>query len=375
MLTINNVLMHSCPISAAPTLPINALSPVDAMQGTPAATPDAAPAPPPLLGATPPMKILVAEDEPVSRRVLQAALARLGHTCRVTCDGGEAWEAFGSFRPDVIISDRLMPVMDGQTLCRKVRAADADRKRYTYFVLLTGMTDRADILGGMRAGADDYLAKPLDVTQLEARLIAAERMTRLHRDMLGLNETLWALARRDMLTGLFNRLQLKEDLDVLREHIARTRKSWTIALCDVDYFKAYNDHYGHLCGDETLRRVAEALQGDDAIFATAAPAEAPAGLLGPLTAYRYGGEEFCLLVEGDGASAAALLEAARARVAALVIPHTESPVAPFVTVSIGLSPFGVAAVTADDANALLADADAALYIAKRAGRNRIAASR
>jgi len=360
--------MPSCPPTITVPPCLNALpAPAEVTVVTPATETIPEPSPPACA-----MKILVAEDEPVSRRVLQAALARLGHTCVVARDGIEAWEAYQTFRPDVIVSDRMMPGMDGQTLCRKVREADANRKRYTYFILLTGMTDRADILGGMRAGADDYLGKPLDPTQLEARLIAAERVTALHRDMLGLNETLWALARRDMLTGLFNRLQLKEDLDVLREHIARTGELWTIALCDVDHFKAYNDYYGHLRGDETLRHVAEALQGDgEGAFAPpAADVFAPsADLLGPLTAYRYGGEEFCLLIDGDVSNAASLTEAARARIAGLAIPHAKSPTAPFVTVSIGLSPFGVTAT--EGANSLLADADDALYAAKRAGRNRI----
>ena len=125
------------------------------------------------------MRVLIAEDSPLERNMLQDAVAILGHECLVAADGAEAWELYRQHGADVVISDWMMPGVDGLELCRRVRADE--REAYTYFVFLTRLEDRPHALQGMQAGADDYLVKPLDIDDLQLRLIAAERVTALHR--------------------------------------------------------------------------------------------------------------------------------------------------------------------------------------------------
>jgi CheY-like chemotaxis protein len=126
------------------------------------------------------MKILIAEDDAVSRRILRSAVERLGHECLAADDGLEAWETYQNTADiEVVISDWMMPNMDGLELCRRVRALE--RERYPFFIILTALTDNARLVEGLRAGADEYLTKPLDREQLQARLAVASRITALHR--------------------------------------------------------------------------------------------------------------------------------------------------------------------------------------------------
>ena len=127
------------------------------------------------------MKILVADDDPGSRVIARTTLRSLGHDCDTVRDGAEAWEAFQATAPDVIISDWMMPGLTGLRLCRRVRAHR--QPGYTYLILVTVRGAREQIREGMSAGADDYLVKPLDPDELEARLIAAARVTALHREL------------------------------------------------------------------------------------------------------------------------------------------------------------------------------------------------
>ncbi len=127
------------------------------------------------------MKILIAEDDAVSRLILQKAVERLGHACLVAVDGAEAWALYQRTPVDVVISDWMMPGLDGRALCQQVRAHAADG--YTYFIFLTTLNDKEHVLSGMQAGADDYLTKPLDRDELQVKLIAAARVTALHRQL------------------------------------------------------------------------------------------------------------------------------------------------------------------------------------------------
>jgi diguanylate cyclase (GGDEF)-like protein len=302
------------------------------------------------------MRVLIAEDDAVSRLVLQRAVLACGHDCLVAEDGLAAWALYereaGAI--DVVISDWMMPGLDGPELCRRVRAHP--REGYTYFVLLTSRGAREHMVAGLQAGADDYLTKPLDRDELHARLIAAERVTSLYRQLERLNRELAVQARTDPLTQLGNRLQFWEDLDALQGRTRRYGHRYALALCDVDRFKRYNDTYGHLAGDEVLRQVAAVLNrerrsGD--------------------TAYRYGGEEFLLLLpEQAPEQAVAAVERLRQAVERLAIPHAGSPPFEVVTISAGIT----ALLPGDEkgADALLREADAALYRAKAAGRNRVA---
>ncbi len=202
----------------------------------------------------------MAEDEAVPRTILKAALEKLGHECLAAEDGRRVWEFFEKTQGiDVVISDRLMPGIDGLELCRRVRTAGGEG--CAYFVFLTSLGEKEHLLEGMEAGADDYLSKPLDLDELRARLISAARVTGLRRRLGEQKRQLFEQARKDPLTGLGNRLALHEDLEALAARERRYGRSYCAALYDVDHFKALNDCHGHLAGDEVLRAVAGASAG------------------------------------------------------------------------------------------------------------------
>lgn len=307
------------------------------------------------------MRILIAEDDGASRLILEAALARLGHEVAAAAEGARAWEMFRQRPFEVVISDRSMPGLDGVELCRRVRADDS--RPYAYFMFLTAATDKGRIVEGMEAGADDYLLKPFDPDQLAARLIAAERVTSLYRalderqrELEILNRRLHDQARIDPLTGLATRLRLREDLDLIESGADAGHATYCATMCDVDFFKSYNDRYGHLAGDEVLATVAAAIRR---------------GLRHGASAYRIGGEEFLLIEPGatveQGRQSA---ERHRTAVEAQGIPHEESPFGA-VTISSGVVAFRAGAGI--PVNAWLKAADEALYRAKTSGRNRVVA--
>ncbi|MDB5602235.1 MAG: hypothetical protein JWN71_4279 [Xanthobacteraceae bacterium] len=306
------------------------------------------------------MRILIAEDHLATSLILEAAVRSLGHECHLASDGEQAWQLFQNVDVDAIISDRMMPGMDGLELCRRVRANDG---AYTYFIFLTGADQKTEVMSGMEAGADDYLVKPLDADELKMRLFVASRVTSLHRRLfqqsaeLGeLNRQLFEQSRVDPLTKLGNRLRLREDLEVIRARAERSGHAYCAVMCDIDCFKAYNDNNGHLAGDEVLRAVAQTMMST---------------CRGTDRAYRYGGEEFLLLLSEhslDGGLTGA--ERLRRAIEELAIPHESSP-AKRVTISAGVASLSNPKFTTVEA--WLNQADAALYRAKQSGRNRVVA--
>jgi two-component system cell cycle response regulator len=305
------------------------------------------------------MNVLVADDDATSRLITQVALRSLGHDCHTVSDGKQAWEAFRVRQPDVVISDWMMPGLTGLELCRDIRCDIAGR--YPYFIMVSSQGGLDEILEGMSAGADDYLVKPLDPDDLQACLIAAARVTSLHRQLAhqrieleGLNRELAAVARRDPLTGLGNRRALQEDFALLEARVSRYGHTYCVALLDIDNFKSYNDGYGHQAGDEALRTVAAQLKGQarsgDAL-------------------YRYGGEEFlCVFPEQSLATAIQAVQRMRLGVAQLAIEHADNPPG-ILTVS-----GGVAKLDSHHTRSMsevLKEADEALYRAKDLGRNRV----
>lgn len=298
------------------------------------------------------MKVLVADDDPGSLLVARAAVERSGHDCLTAADGDEAWALYLEHQPDAVVTDWMMPGLDGLALCRAIRAREADL--YTYIVLLTSQGSRDDVLAGLEAGADDYVTKPLDPFVLHARLLVAMRVTTLHADLAHYRKVLSRQARTDPLTGLNNRLKLSEDLEQLHARSQRYAEEYCVAMCDVDNFKSYNDIYGHQAGDLALRAVAAALvtaaRGSDGL-------------------YRYGGEEFLLVLPNQSQlGAKAFMERALDTVRELEIAHSGDPTG-HLTLSAGISAF--TAWHRADADTLLGEADAALYAAKAAGRNRV----
>ena len=207
------------------------------------------------------MRILIVDDSPTPRLILRRELEGLGHECLAAEDGNQALETFRVSAPDVIVSDWMMPGMDGDELCRQVRSDPG--APYVYFILLTSLDDPASVIKGMEAGADDHLAKSFERDDLQTRLIAAERVTGLHQRLAAqqvelerLNAILQQDSRRDHLTGLGNRLRQDEDLAVLAGRAQRYGHGFSVVLFDVDRFKAYNDTAGHPAGDDVLRAVA-----------------------------------------------------------------------------------------------------------------------
>ena len=279
------------------------------------------------MGADESMRVLLVEDDEAARHALARAIRGFGYACVTAKDGAEAWQIHRREPADVIISDRSMPGMSGDELCQAVRLDDGNH--YTHFIFATARDARADILQGMRMGADDYLVKPIDLEQLDVRLAAAlrvvlherlisQRAARLRRE----SEKLRRAAHLDSLTNLANRRQLGEDLQELRTSAALEGTRWTAAICDIDWFKAYNDRYGHLFGDRALAAVG-------AVFRE--------NMRSSDRCYRYGGEEFLVLLrDHTRAQAVAAMERLRHDVESLRLAHDGSPFG-VLTISIGMA--------------------------------------
>jgi two-component system, cell cycle response regulator len=309
-----------------------------------------------------PLKVLVVEDDDAARQALEKSVRLLGYACRSARDGLEAWEMHQQEHADVILSDWQMARMDGVELCRRTRV-NAKEGAYTYFIFMTSFGDKEHFLRGMEAGADDYHTKPVDLDELRARLASAGRVVALYRKLAEKNAVLrrdsqssFRVARIDALTQVSNRLSMDEDLRVLFSRTKRYRHRYSIAIGDIDRFKSYNDHFGHLAGDEVLRRVAQTIrdelrEGD--------------GL------YRYGGEEFVVILpEQSLAEAARAME--RVRLAVEHLGITTNGGDRVVTISFGVAELDLPRDgTPED---WLRRADAALYRAKSSGRNRVEAA-
>ncbi len=291
------------------------------------------------------MKILIADDDQISRMITKAAVEQSGHECIVAVDGDSAWQLYKEHSPEAVVTDLMMPGLNGLDLCRAIRAAEEDR--YTYVILVTSHGSRKDVLAGMEAGADDYVTKPLDPFSLHIRLLAAHRITSLHADLARYRSALTEQARTDPLTKLHNRLKLAEDLGTLD-------RDYCLAMVDVDNFKSYNDIYGHQAGDAALIAIASTLAGE---------VRKSDGV------YRFGGEEFLLVLRDQQADDARMvMERVRSAVQDLRIEHSGDPDG-VLTISAGISAFtdGHRAGTEQ----LLREADLALYAAKASGRNRV----
>jgi two-component system chemotaxis response regulator CheY len=302
---------------------------------------------------------MAVDDDRCSRELVQMVIRRLGHRCRLAADGNDALRQLAVEPADVIISDWDMPCMNGAELARRVRAL-GDEVPYTYFIIMTAFDDRAHLLEGMSAGADDYQRKPLDVDELEARMMSAGRVVELHRrlamrtaELRSDRSAFYLASRTDALTGAGNRLRLDEEMGTLLSRADRYGSTCSLALCDLDFFKAFNDAYGHVAGDETLRRVA---------------GEMRASLRSVDTLFRYGGEEFVVvLVEQSIEAARCAMDRVRKAVEDLGIASPATGGA--LTVSVGIAEIDT---TADHtADQWLKRSDDALYRAKSSGRNRV----
>jgi two-component system cell cycle response regulator len=298
------------------------------------------------------MKILIADDEPVSRHMLRTLLVKWGYEVIAVEDGNAAWEHLKS--PDaarMALLDWMMPGRNGVDVCREMR-----KQRpvpYTYILLLTAKDAKESVVEGLESGADDYLTKPFHPQELRARIRVGMRLLDLEDSLVQAREAMRFKATHDALTGVWNRGAIMEILD---REISRSRRegaSLGVLIADLDHFKSINDTYGHLAGDHVLCEMTNRMQAD----------------IRPYDAVgRYGGEEFLILLPGCSRSEAAD-KAEHLRETLLQRPvETESGLLK-ITMSVG----GVA--TGDwpeyTASQILRLADSTLYRAKEEGRNRI----
>lgn len=288
--------------------------------------------------------ILVVDDEISNIEIVSAALEE-EYEISFALSGDQALEIAHISNPDLILLDVVMPGLDGYEVCRRLKR---DSQLADVPVIFTTSMDGAEAeVRGLSAGAIDYVTKPFQPVALRRRVGNHVKLKRM-RDQLS------EMAMQDPLTGLANRRMLETRLQAELSQLARDGGELALILLDIDYFKRFNDSYGHLAGDRCLQQVAGAVQrvmrrGRD-------------------LAVRYGGEEFaCVLPGTDLAGAMTVAEAIRSAVEALEIPHLASSASPVVTVSIGVA--DAAAAPAISAERLVALADTRLYRSKARGRN------
>lgn len=295
------------------------------------------------------MRVLIAAADSIERLSLETLLRGWGYDVTAVGGGQEALEAFGDKQaPALALLDWTLPGLDGPVVCRKLR--DRNLGPYVYVVLLGDPAVGQDAEAALEAGADDFLPCPLDQAALRLRLRAGDHILALQHNLLQSRQALEYKATHDELTGLWNRAEV---LGLLGRDIARSQREGTpvsIIMIDVDHFKEVNDLLGHLSGDETLRQITGRM----------------AACVRPYDGFgRYGGEEFLVVLSGcSGTNAARMAERLRAEVAAT--PATIEGIAVAVSISLGVATWNS---EYGDMQALIRAADAALYQAKKAGRN------
>jgi len=306
------------------------------------------------------MQILIVDDSPTIRAALSQLVKRMGHSVVEAEDGDKALHIYLQDRPDLVLIDVMMPVMDGYEAARRMRESSPDE--WVPIIFLSSKEDDQDLDRAIEAGGDDYLVKPVSFVVLNAKIRALHRIETMRnkllevsRDLATANRELEKLSRQDGLTGIANRRYFDSYLqnEVLRA--ARDRTSLSLILSDVDYFKAFNDCYGHQAGDDCLKQVAAA-------FGSAG--RRPADL-----AARYGGEEFAMVLPGTASEGAIdVAQAVDRIIAGLAIAHARSGVSQRLTLSQGIVALIPEKGTAPED--LIRRADQALYQAKQQGRNR-----
>ena len=295
-----------------------------------------------------PLRLVVAEDDASSRRLLQYFLNQWGFDFEIAFDGNQAWELLQSKDvPTIAIFDWVMPGLEGVELCRKVRRLT--RQHYTYVLLLTSKTGKQDVIEGLGAGADDYVSKPFNPKELQARLLVAQRIIGFQEQLIAAREELRIQATHDFLTQLLNRAGIMEAMAQEMNRSDRREGVFSVVLADIDHFKKINDTYGHSTGDQVLREVAARIK---------------ASLRSYDVAGRYGGEEFLVILpDCDETTAIHVAEKIRKAVSCTSIDGLGE--ARTATISLGVS----TRTPGTSLDTLLSTADAALYQAKSLGRN------
>ncbi|MBI5095403.1 MAG: diguanylate cyclase [Candidatus Hydrogenedentes bacterium] len=296
------------------------------------------------------MRILIAEDDFTSRTMLAGVLKKSGYEVVETINGSAAWEAMRQpGAPGLAILDWMMPELDGPEVVRRIRGVETDQP--PYIIMLTSKGDKSDIIAGLDAGANDYLAKPFDAGELRARVEVGRRMVEMQAELVKSKATLAHQAGHDSLTGLLNRRAI---LERLHEELVRARREGdllAIGMCDIDHFKQVNDTYGHQTGDDVLcgltQILSESLREYDSVG-------------------RMGGEEFLVIMPmKSGADYTSRLDRLCGRISESKITTRSGELS--ITVSIGVA----SAAGESTVDTILEAADTALYGAKNEGRNRV----
>lgn len=305
------------------------------------------------------LQILIAEDDPVSRSLLELYLEQEGYSFVSAVNGREALELYNAHRFSIVITDWLMPEMDGTALCRAIRSQTNDH--YTFLILLTAQNSPEALVEGLEAGADDYIVKPINPAELRVRLKGCRRILDLENSLKRSLAEIRELSIRDSMTGAFNRGYLDQQLEHEIQRAYRYQHPLSLILCDLDHFKLVNDTYGHHSGDEVLKRcvlnITQSIRHHIDWVA------------------RYGGEEFVIaLPETDAPGCSVVAERMRERIA-FSPDGAEGSIlkisASFGTVTLLPTPQAVRTSAAD----LVQRADICLYQAKQGGRNRVVAEK
>jgi diguanylate cyclase (GGDEF)-like protein len=298
----------------------------------------------------PSLSVLVVDDSPVCRKLVEQALEAQEYCVTFAKSGREALDIFAQQASDIIVTDWMMPDVSGVELCERIRRTEL---AYTYVILLTSISDKEMIVKGLAAGADDYLTKPFDPGELNARIGVGRRIICLQRDIEAKNLLLQEAARTDSLTGLPNRRAIEEWAE--RQIRGATRHGYPlwVVLADLDSFKNVNDTYGHDAGDVVLQKFSELLR------ATTRASD----ICG-----RMGGEEFVMVMTHvERKDITSTVDRLREQFGSMVFRFGAATAS--VTSSFGIAGFEAKGCT--EFSQLLRRADAALYAAKRAGRNRV----
>ena len=302
------------------------------------------------------MRTLVADDDLILTTILSNALTRSGMQVTVAHDGDVAWQALNSLQPPALaILDWMMPNLDGLELCRRIRSTP--RLAGMYVILVTARDSREDLVAGLEAGADDYMAKPINMAELQARIGVGVRVAKLQqnlaqsvKELRSTRDHLARMASTDVLTSVYSR---RWWFDMAEKEFARARRyerTFSLLMADLDWFKQINDTYGHEAGDRVLSQFGEMLKK------TCRKSD----VIG-----RLGGEEFAVLLPETSAEAAQHLATRITQACASLIAD---PSAGEGKCSCSI---GVTEVRQEDdkLDAVLTRADQALYAAKKAGRN------
>ena len=298
------------------------------------------------------MKVLLVDDDPISRLLLLPLLDKWGCEVQVAKDGTAAWEALQApDSPRLVLMDWMMPGLSGVEICRKLRARSVEA--YTYVILLTARDNQQDIIEGLESGADDYLTKPCNTPELRARIRIGERILQMQADVIQARELVRFKSTHDSLTGAWSR---GNTFDMLERELSRANregKPLGLILIDFDHFKNINDSLGQLAGDDVLREAALRILGSIRIY----------DVVG-----RVGGEEFLLLFSGcDIAAVRNKAERIRSIIAGSPFNTTSASVP--LTVSLGA--FSAAPSEFHTSESVMRSLNAALHRAKELGRNRV----